>query len=308
MVTSMRIPFFFCLGLALNACAKAPPPLPVAQFQLIDADTMKPIEGGWVNFIWYGKKLTGKVQSRPCVRAVLAKTGADGRFADTAKESFWVPAPLPDIFVPGYEYLQYRYGDPDDQHVTLFVRMDKTEAGRFPAWEESLKKLGYTWKPHEWTKVIPATGFRNANLPDDGRRYFVRYRSFPIDVEMSFRMVGTVCDKPGAENVGLSAESGRTTTFLRASESLKYFCHKDWLTLPADRQTHLAGWIQRSLWLLPDQNEMYDEMQTRFPDFTKQPRWSDFYGGQRPFTAEEQTRFCDWLLPLTKREISHAKN
>jgi hypothetical protein len=297
----------FLLMITLNACAKAP--LPVAQFQLIDADTMKPIEGGWVNFIWYGGKLTGNVKSRPCVRAVLGRSDQNGWVRDTARESFWKLDSLGHIFVPGYEYFNYRYGEPDEQHVTAYVRMDKIEAGRFPAWEENLRKLGYTWKPHEWTKVYPADGFRDTRYaPDDGRVYFVRYRSMPTQVEQNFPMVGTVCDKPGAENIGMGDERGREIDRLRASESLKYLCRADWLSLQPDRPIPWSSWIQRSLWLLPDQNDAQKQMHTRFPDFTKQPYWSDPMASQRPFSRDEQSQFCEWLMPLIKQESNHAKN
>jgi hypothetical protein len=304
LVSSVAVVLAF---IGLNACAKAP--LPVAQFQLIDADTMKPIEGGWVNFVWYGKKLTGKVQSRPCVRAVLGRSDQNGWVRDTARESFWVLDPIANYFVPGYEYFQYSYGEPDEQHITTTIRQDRFQKGQFPAWEKKLEELGYVWKPNEWQKVMSASGFMDRRKNgSDHRIYLVPYRSIPTEAQGSFQMVGMGCNKPGSENVGLDKSSLAQAWQSRAAESLKYICGAEWHSIPADYQFTYAGWIQRSLWLLPDQGKTFEEMQRRFPDFTKQPYWSDPMASQRPFTAEEQAQFCGWLMPLANKEISHAKN
>jgi hypothetical protein len=298
----MKILFAILLTLTLNACAKAPPSLPVAQFQLIDADTMKPIEGGWINFPWHGKP--SKLGYSSCVRGVLGRTGPDGWFRDTARESFWKPDPIPNIFIPGYEYFKYRYGEPDEQHVTAYVDMDRTEVGRYPAWEEKLKKLGYTWQPHEWTKVYPATGFRDTrSAPDDDKIYFVRYRSLPYQVEQNFIYVGKVCSDPGSENIGLESSIVKATDRMRAVESSKYFCREEWKTLntPFD----VTNWFTRATWLLADPTKAFDEVKSVLPDFTNNQNWTFRY--TRSLTADEHAAYCRWISSHLMEGMSHEK-
>ena len=94
-----------CALLMLSSCHGEPASktLAVAERQFIDIETMKPIEGGWVHFVWRGKPKPNGVSS--CLSAVLGRTGPDGWFRDTAYDPSWKLDELPVYFVPGYQML-----------------------------------------------------------------------------------------------------------------------------------------------------------------------------------------------------------
>jgi hypothetical protein len=100
----------FCIVLFLSliliqGCAGKPEakPLPIAEWQFIDVETMLPIEGAFINFAWRGESTAQGMTI--CKHGVLGRTDKNGWFRSVAKDPTWYADGTPAFFVPGYEYL-----------------------------------------------------------------------------------------------------------------------------------------------------------------------------------------------------------
>jgi hypothetical protein len=293
---------FALLIIASAGCNSVEKPLPVAEWQLIDAETMKPIEGGWINFAWRGKTKSNGVSS--CPRGVLGQTGPDGWFRTTAKENFWRIDPLPSYFVPGYQSFTYEYGIPDAQHVTAYIPYDVNLLGGMPSFEKELIEKGYVYHQpvlsdrwsHHWTKIMPVTGFHDfRNHPENRRRYFVKYRGFPEFVEQSFKFMGKTCDDPGADNIGVELERVQRTDKLRAIYSTKYFCDAKWDDIKRPT-VDLTEWMRRASWLFKDPYAVWKKNIELMPN--RYQIRSKYFDHQTPLNKSEHASFCAWILPI----------
>lgn len=195
----------------------------VAEHQFIDADTMKPIEGVWVNLGW--RKTIHPNGASVCTGRELQRSDRDGRVRFTAPDLVSFREAMPQIFVPGYETFRYRWMQPDYKHVTAFIEQQQTEHGRYPSIERRLQDLGYTYQAddHEWTKVYPIRALP-PQVPVGDVRFYVTFRSLPGWVANFLPYVGTLCTEPGAKNVGLEPENVAASNKQRAEFAARYFC------------------------------------------------------------------------------------
>jgi hypothetical protein len=292
------------LILASASCNRVEKPLPVAEWQLIDAETMKPIEGGWINFAWRGKPKSNGVSS--CPRGVLGQTGPDGWFRTTAKENYWRADPLPSYFVPGYEFFDYEYGMPDKDHITAYIPYDVNLLDTMPSFEKALAEKGYVYHQpvlsdrwsHHWTKIMPVAGFHDfRNHPEIKRSYFIRYRSFPNFVGQNFSFMGKVCDDPGADNIGVELERVQRTDKLRAIYSTRYLCDAKWGDIKRPR-LDLTEWMRRASWLFKDPYAVWKKNIELMPD--RYQKWSKYFDQETPLNKSEHERFCAWILPIAE--------
>jgi hypothetical protein len=286
------------LGLlfAIASCARpAPSALPIAQWQFIDAETMQPIEGAFVNFAWRGKATARGLQT--CKRGVLKRSDKNGWVRDTALDASWHVDATPSFFVPGYEFFPYRYGYPDENHVTHYIKQDANqEFGRYPAWEKSWVKMGYVYQGeksaqylewHAWTKVLPAVGFHDFQRDlENPRRYFMKLRTIPAQVGAAFSFVGKTCDDVDATN-SVDIVAVREADYLRGYHSTKYFCDTAWNSLPPGRWD-MTEWIRRATWLLPA-GSGFKPFELAMPEYFN-PARSMSNGNLSP---EERRKFCD---------------
>ena len=308
----MKIAFTFA-ALLIVGCSNADKPLPVAEWQFIDAETLKPIEGGWINFAWRGKPRSNGTSS--CPRGVLGRTGKDGWFRTTAKDPTWRVDPIPYFFVPGYENFQFAYGDPDPAHITAYVPYDVNLLGTMPTFEQHLRDMGYEYHQplmsdrwsHHFTKIMPSKGFQELQGHKEIRqRYFIKYRSFPEYVEQNFSFMGKQCDDEGSDNIGLEFERIQLTDRLRAISSTKYFCDPIWdgVKRPV---IDLTEWVGRAAWLTPGIKTTYPKIIELMP--SRYYAWADKIEFNKPFTRKEREDFCSWINPyLIKAEVRSIGN
>jgi len=236
--------------------------LPVAQWQFIDADTMKPIEGAFVNFSWRGNPDASGMQT--CKRGVLGRSDKNGWYRNTALDASWHEDPIPAFFVPGYESFDFKYGYPDKDHIAAFITQDETEIGLYPAFEKRWGELGYQYQGqksnaylqyHAWTKIMLAFGFHDRNMDyieNNSRRYFVKIRSAPNIAWAAFKFVGKVCSDPDSIN-DVDLKTVSETDYLRSYLSSKYFCDSAWDSLAPDRMWDISLWLIRLQWLVPEE-------------------------------------------------------
>lgn len=293
----------FPLYLLLLSChpsqSASPALFPVAQWRFIDADTRKPIEGVWVNFAWNGKPTERGVST--CVRGVLARSDKDGWVRDRARASFWHLAPGPTIFKPGFQAFKYVMGERGEAHATFItekIYQDRNVFGRYPAWEQNLSRLGFTWADHYWTRRTPRGDMkdtmRELNRPEF---YMVPYRSFPPEIEQEFGFLGKQCLDDGAENIGLSHEKISETDRERAIASTSYLCRKEWDTLKPMTKD-IQELTRRALWLIGDREEAWKTLETKQPQMFEHATVN--LNMKFPtYTKEMRLSFCDWLEAKT---------
>ena len=308
--------FLVLVMLNLSACAErmrqvSDPPV-TESWEFIDVETGKPIEGGWINFAWYG--LPDKNGRIYCKRGVLGRTGADGVYSNTAKDGSWIRQNPPWIFVPGYEHFAYDHDLVDQPDmIVAYIRMNAK--GDWPAWEKRFQDMGYQWQQGEqvrrtgWAKRLPVSIVAKALVPIDLNarnqhhvRYYIHARSHPPEYGLAFSNVSSRCAEPGAENVGFSDERDELTTYQRALFSYKFICDEAWDSVPVANTSDTSIWIQRSLWMRGLQTNSLPELQVLLPIATKQYMWP--IGAVKPLTKMERKLFCDWLKPYSLKGIS----
>jgi hypothetical protein len=285
----------YFLGLSITACAPAKPPaLPVAEWRFVDADTGKGIPGVWINFFWNGKPTERGMST--CMRGVLAQSDQDGWVRDTAREAHWTLRPLPHWFKGGYETFLYQITKADRaaNTITAFVRQDRTELGAYPAWEEKLKALGYVWEENRWIKTLPRGDFVEPYQPGNRKiRYLMTYRSTPPDAAQFYSFVGTVCADPGAENTGLEITRVDRADRERALTSTRYFCGRDWDSIPEQFYPGFHEWILRGLWLVPSEpTSSLEQLDSEQPEMAKLYR---SMSARTKLSVPLRRQFCKWV-------------
>ncbi len=298
--------------------ARGDPPL-TAKWQLFDADTEKPIEGAWVNFLWYGK--ADSRGNMPCVRGVLGRTNADGIFEDTARDGSWRLAGQPPmLFKRDYERLIFRQVDADQNHVTAFVAVLHHEKAAYPAWFKRLEDLGYITVGAEIpngtlqyekvysTRLIKSV-MNQGPLKDGGRKELWVTRAILPHQQLGAGHRRYMQDH-GAENVGFDNQVDEQLDHDRAMHAYSYLCDPQWDSIPADyTRTSSQMFVFQSLWLLNDAEHAHLRAQEVIPDYfaprehrlapPKLPNSED-----RALRPDERTKFCDWLAPFTRTSES----
>lgn len=297
-----RICKILVVACALVSCARtpdppfAPKPLAVAEWLFIDAETMQPIEGAFVNFAWRGESDARGMTT--CKHGVLGRSDKDGWFRSVATDPTWYADGTPAIFVPGYEYFDFQYGYPDSDHITTYFDQDRhRQFGKFPAFEARMLAKGYTYFPEglrvhnldreSWMKVMPSSGFHDRVL-DHGnhRRYFIKYTSYPDVVgHSSFQFVGKVCGDKGATN-DVNPELVTLSDHLRGFHSTKYFCDPAWNSIQYGIGYDVWPWVASAEWLLP-QDQAREILSNALPEYYRLQQ-----DQKRNLTADERTRLC----------------
>lgn len=295
MIRISQILLVLCVLVSCTLAPDAPAAktLAVAEWQFIDAETMRPIEGAFVNFAWRGEPTSSGMTT--CKHGVLGRTDKNGWFRSVAKDPTWYADGTPAFFVPGYEYFKFKYGYPDAEHITATIAEDKTVFGNYPEFEERIRMNGYVFQgeisadrkfSHVWTKVMPAAGFHNRMRDQKNpRRYFVKYQTFPELVDQTFQFVGKVCSDEGATN---EVDRGivHLSDHLRAYHSTKYFCDPAWNSIKYQNYD-VWSWLYLASSLLP-RDKADGLMKSVVPDFYDPSQ----YPKRRNVTAEERTKLC----------------
>jgi len=303
-MTYKSVLLMICALLMLSSCRSEPKSntLAVAERQFIDAETMKPIEGGWVHFVWRGKPKPNGVSS--CRSAVLGRTGPDGWFRDTAQDPSWTLDELPVYFVPGYQWLLFDFLEDDPDHVMLLVPETDQYYGKMPGFEQRLREQGFVYHfatikdkySYNWSKRISSKGFLRGDIP---QRYFIRYHGFPWDVGQNFRLLGRVCDDPGARNVGLAQERIQYTDKLRSISSTRFFCDPIWKGSEISNDEKQV-FITTASWILSDRKEAWEHVSDQFGN------WNfNHLEALSKFDERKKNEFCAWILP--KVEMTAAE-
>jgi hypothetical protein len=298
----MRILIKLLLVLVLlQSCHSEPKALPVAEWQFIDADTLKPIEGGWVHAVWLDKPKSNGMT--PCVRAVLGQTDANGWFRDTASKAHWQEKTVTTFFVPGYEAFRFQPGFPTEAEVTAYEPQYEMDVGKFPRFEAKLKSLGFKYQKgpfpfygqqfaHLWTKVLSGKNYNDfIQNPGSPQRYFVKYRGFPIYVADSFGFLGRTCDKPGAENFGLAYGRVHYTDKLRTIRSTRFFCDPIWKGAQVSGYEN-EQWITRASWVFPNPEPVYKAAYEGYGEWN----FNNLVALSK-FDEQRKDKFCQWILP-----------
>ena len=293
-VITLRLNLFLLLMLFHGCTNKTETkPLPVAEWQFIDAETMQPIEGAFINFAWRGESTSRGMTT--CKHGVLGRTDKNGWFRSVAKDPTWYADGTPAFFIPGYEYFKFTYGYPDAKHIIATIAQDKTVYGNYPEFEKRIRKNGYVFQgemsadrkfSHVWTKIMPAAGFHDRMRDQKNRRrYFVKYQTLPELVDQTFQFVGKVCSDDGSTN---EVDRGivRLSDHLRAYYSTKYFCDPAWNSIKY-QSYDVWSWLFLASSLLP-LDHADGLMKSVVPDFYD-PRQ---YPKRRNLTADERTKLC----------------
>jgi hypothetical protein len=265
-------------------------------YQFIDAETMKPIQGAYVNAVWVKPTPAGKVGSPGCVRAALLRSDANGwvrmkgpKGAVLDRDSFMVPE---------YEFFQYAYQAPDNNHVTHYVRGDPTMTKFFPAWVKNLEQLGYVYgqsvERNVYIKSFPIAGFID-NVSDIKypQRYFIKYRSFPFDTTYGLANISYSCG-PEGENIGLSEAEVAETGTRRGLLQAEILCDEKWDTATAMPEYSIA----KALWMVLPQSraaEAWSQFKLAVPTY------NGTYEGGKAFTRNERLQFCSWIKPYIEK-------
>jgi hypothetical protein len=290
-VKNMIVLFLVLWLFGFSACANAP--LPVAQFRFTDVDTMKPIQGAWVSFLWFGP--ADSLGRSKCMRAVLGNSGVDGWFRDTARESNWhLGGPPTAYFVQGYESFKFIRPTDEPQHILGIIPMTLDDAAHWPIWTARLRAQGYEWDQrfeNSWKRSFSSAEF-SGQLPDPEHLYFVSARSPPNLYSAHFGPINYQCDE------AVHAESIGTKNFplarrQMAVEALRVICDEAWATVPNGSFSNTANWIQLAL-LPPHTPELQHQVAELLPEYSSKNNWWDALGTQRPLTTTEQKLFCSF--------------
>ena len=266
----------------------------LVEYQFIDADTMKPIQGAYVNVVWVSPTPPGKVNGSECLQAVLLRSDANGWVKmDGPKGSI---REVPWIMVPDYELFQYAYGVPDKDHVRHVVRAENYQLDRYPAWTQTLKDAGYEYfadfkHPYlGFYKAYPINGFAdNTTRKPTPQRYFFKGRSLPGEEELT--NVGNACG-PGGVNIGLSEAQRAETNTRRGIQQLRQVCDERWDATKGGYPQGVS--ISQALWLVEapmENNRAWTKMLQIIPN----------YDAARIMTKDERVAFCAWMQPFKEK-------
>ena len=250
----------------------------LVEYQFIDADTMKPIQGAYVNAVWVSQ------DGSQCLQAALLRSDANGWVKmDGPKGAY---QKIPRFMVPGYEAFSYLYKTPDAQHVSHMIRAEKREAIEYPAWEQNLLAIGYAFHTYDtrpslgYYKKYSIAGFADPFAePHVPKAYFVRWRSFPTNSSLS--TFGRLESCGNSNDVGFQGEK---TNAVRAKIQADVLCNDKWDSA-IGRQGY--GSLTTALWLVSNPTST-----ASWGQFAKAvPTYPPINGAEasRAFTKFEQT-------------------
>ena len=305
-------------GVCYDKQRSSDPPL-TAKWQIFDADSGKPLEGVWINFLWYGQ-----ADSRgymPCVGAVLGRTDQNGRFEAKAKDGSWrFGGQPPMLFKRDYQPLRFEFKGFQMDEATAFVEVQHYERDAYPAWFKRLEDLGYTAVGTEipngtvryekkYSTALIKDAMNQAAYREGGRKeMWVTRRTLPDYAAAPG--IGAECKNPGAENIGFDEATSRLLDHERAMHAYSYLCDPQWDSIPADfTRTRSPIFVRQSVWLVNDEEHPETRVRDLIPDYLAPgpnqfaiPKW--VAEESRALRPDERTKFCEWLAPFAQQTIN----
>lgn len=293
-------------GICYDKQRASDPPL-TAKWQIFDADTGKPLEGVWVNFLWYGQSDSRGVRS--CVGAVLGRTNQDGIFQATAKDGSWrFGGQPPMLFKRDYQPLRFEFQGWQHEVATAFEEVQLYERDAYPAWFKRLEELGYTYVDKggtttryekKYSTALIADAMNQGAYREGGRKEFwVTRRSLPYYAAAAG--VGAECKYASNDNVGFDARTLAALRYERAMHAYTYLCDPQWDSIPAEyTRTHSRIFVHQASWLLNDDEHSYERAMKIIPDYLGGP-YKALDSEDRALRPEERIALCDWLAPYTQ--------
>jgi hypothetical protein len=264
------------------------------EYQFIDADTMKPIQGAYVNVVWVSPVLPGKVNGSHCMQAALLRSDANGWVKmDGPKGSI---LEVPWIMVPDYEYFRYFYEEPDKEHILHVIRAGRPELDGYPAWVQKLTNIGYVYYAdyeHAYPgfyKAFPIKRFvDNTSRHGAPQQYYFRDRSFPGGEYLT--NVGHACGPEGI-NIGLGEAERSEADIRRGLQQLKLICDERWDT---NKGSYPSNSLPQALWLVEaplENSKAWNRLKDVIPN----------YQGRIDYPIKmskaERIAFCAWMQPF----------
>lgn len=304
-------------GICYDKQHASDPPL-TAKWQIFDADTGKPLEGVWVNFLWYGQSDSRGVRS--CVGAVLGRTNKDGIFTATAKDGSWrFGGQPPMLFKRDYQPFRFKFWGAQSDIATAYIDVQYYERDAYPAWFKRLEALGYTYVDEGRTGIVTNPNYMThydkkystALIKDamnqhpyaeGGRKeMWVTRRSLPEYAAAPG--IGAMCKYATSDNVGFDEATLRLLEHERAMHAYTYLCDPQWDSIPADyTRTPSRIFVHQALWLLNDDEHSYERAKEVIPDYLGTYRDNSYE--DRALRPDERIKFCAWLAPDTKPSFS----
>ena len=324
----------FLLLLALSACngsgylpcqvqvngicydkPKASNPPITASWQIMDADTLKPIPGVWISFYW--KKFPdGEQRGGTCARNVIGQTDANGRFSNTAKDGSWMFADV-HMFKGGYRQIRTEFL-PERTALTDRIKINQEYVGKYPEFESELKSMGYQLDTSNTTNAYfktfevgenPKALLSAAWEPQGEKQYWVSKRGIPDGQDLA-QVGGYKCynralgkTDPNAEFVGYKGPDWDANSVWNremATEALNLICDDRWDTVPSDFEwSSTPEYYNYALRLMPRENP---ERNTQRLDaiLKDYPKVSDTHS--RRFSKTERNDFCNFMRPFSNGE------
>jgi hypothetical protein len=278
------------------------PPLS-ASWEIIDADTKKPIPGVWISFFWL-KFPDGRARGGTCARNVIGQTDANGRFSNTAKDGSWMFSEV-HMFKRGFRRV-YAKRLLEQTYITDQHNLDVAHVGKYLGWEEELLAMGYKlstvsttnnyWKDFELGNDY-ANILRAAWEVGGERQYWVSKRGIPDGGD--FPSIGTQCQSktlrrvdPEAQFVGYDGPNYDPNSAWNqqiAQDALETICDERWDLVPSDfAPTYADSYAGRAVRGLPQAT--IDEIVNLLPDYYSLPKPS------RAMSRPERKTFCDYPM------------
>jgi len=298
-------------GICYDKPKSSNPPI-TASWQIIDADTLKPVAGVWISFYW--KQFPdGEQRGGTCARNVMGQTDANGRFSNTAKDGSWMFADV-HMFKAGYRQIHTEFL-PERTALTDRQKINQEYVGKYPAFESELKSMGYQLDTSNTTnayfKSFEVGGDLKALLsaawePQGETQYWVSKRGIPDGQDLSSLGIYTCYNReigktdPNAEFVGYKGPDWDANSPWNrevATEALNSICDARWETVPTTfAWTATPRYYNYAIRLMP---KVYPERNTQRLDaiLKDYPRVSDTHS--RRFSRAERTEFCNFIRPFS---------
>jgi hypothetical protein len=295
-------------GICYDSPKASNPPL-TASWEMIDADTKKPLAGVWVSFYWR-KFADGSQRDGSCARNVIGQTDSNGRFSDTAKDGSWM---FTDVYMFKPNYQRVRFQRVVGQtHITDKYELFQDFVGKYPGWENALKTMGYQLDKTSTTNKYSKNFELGSQYPrimkaawDSGgeRQYWVTKRGIPDGTDISSLGIYTCYNRalgkadPNAELIGYtSAEWDQNSPWNRdiSMDALQTVCDEKWDSVPADfSRTYSHQYASTAFGIVPQSAQ--DQLRKLLPKYFAAVK--SHSEPMRAMTRPERLAFCSFVKP-----------
>jgi hypothetical protein len=299
-------------GICYDSPKASNPPL-TASWEMIDADTKKPLAGVWVSFYWR-KFADGSKRDGSCARNVIGQTDANGRFSDTAKDGSWMFSDVY-MFKPGYQRIRFQrlVGQ---VHITDKYELFQDFVGKYPGWENALKTMGYRLDTTSTTNNYSKNFALGSDYPrimkaawETGgeRQYWLTKRGIPDGTDVSSLGIYTCYNRalgkadPSAELIGYrSVDWDQNSPWNRdiSTDALQTICDEKWDSVPADfSRTYSHQYASTAFGIVPQ--SAHDQLRELLPEyFAAMKSHSE---PMRAMTRPERMAFCSFVKPYANQ-------